>query len=45
MKIQDLIKEVLKEKMINPNTVVLNLQKHKKLFKRVDKGLYQYIWE
>ena len=45
MKIQDIIKEVLKEKMINPNTVVLNLQKHKKLFKRVDKGLYQYIWE
>ena len=43
MKIQDLIKEVLKEKMINPNTVVLNLQKHKKFFKRVDKGLYQYI--
>ena len=43
MKIQDIIKEVLKEKMINPNTVVLNLQKHKKLFKRVDKGLYQYI--
>ena len=43
MKIQDLIKEVLKEKMINPNNVVLNLQNHKKLFKRVYKGLYQYI--
>ena len=45
MKIQDLIKEVLKEKMINPNTVVLNLQKFKEDFQRVDKGTYAYIGE
>lgn len=42
---KELTKEVLKEKMVSPNTVMLNLQKYKNLFKRVDKGVYEYIWE
>ena len=40
---KELTKEVLKEKMVSPNTVMLNLQKYKKEFKRIDKGLYEYI--
>jgi hypothetical protein len=31
----------LKEKMISPNTIVLTLQKYKKIFERVDKWIYQ----
>lgn len=42
---KELTKEVLKEKMVSPNTVMLNLQKYKKEFKRIDKGLYEYIWK
>ena len=30
-------KEVLKEKMVSPNTIVLTLQKHKTLFERIEK--------
>lgn len=41
MSIKDIQKEVLKEKMISPNTIVLTLQKYKNLFERVDKGIYQ----
>lgn len=41
MSIKDIQKEVLKEKMISPNTIVLTLQKYKTLFERVDKGVYQ----
>jgi len=41
MPIKDIQKEVLKEKMISPNTIVLTLQKYKSLFERVDKGVYQ----
>ncbi|GHW02872.1 hypothetical protein AGMMS50249_6580 [candidate division SR1 bacterium] len=41
MTIKELCKEVLKEKMVSPNTVMLNLQKYKDLFERVDKGTYQ----
>ena len=35
----------LREKMVSPNTVVLNLQKFKEDFQRVDKGTYAYIGE
>lgn len=41
MTVKELCKEVLKEKMVSPNTVMLNLQKFKDLFERVDKGVYQ----
>lgn len=41
MAVKELCKEVLKEKMVSSNTVMLNLQKHKDLFERVDKGVYQ----
>jgi hypothetical protein len=29
--------------MVSQNTVLLNLQKYKKDFKRIDKWLYQYM--
>ena len=35
------LEEVLKEKMVSPNTVMLNLQKYKDTFERVDKWVYQ----
>lgn len=41
MAVKELCKEVLKEKMVSPNTVMLNLQKYKDVFERVDKGVYQ----
>ena len=41
MSIKDIQKEVLKEKMISPNTIVLTWQKYKDLFQRVDKWVYQ----
>jgi hypothetical protein len=31
----------LKEKMVSPNTILLNLQKYKELFERTDKWVYQ----
>ena len=31
----------VKRKMVSPNTVMLNLQKHKDLFTRVEKGVYK----
>lgn len=37
MAIKEISKEVLKEKMISPNTIVLTLQKHKDIFKRIEK--------
>lgn len=45
MTAKELTKEVLREKMVSPNTVVLNLQKFKEDFQRVDKGTYAYIGE
>ena len=41
MTVKELCKEVLKEKMVSPNTVMLNLQKYKDTFERVDKWVYQ----
>jgi threonine synthase len=41
MSIKEIKKEVLKEKMVSPNTIVLTLQKHKNMFERVEKGIYQ----
>lgn len=41
MAIKEISKEVLKEKMVSPNTIVLTLQKYKNLFERVEKGVYQ----
>lgn len=40
MAIKEIQKEVLKEKMISPNTIVLTLQKYKNVFERVEKGVY-----
>jgi len=37
MNVKELCKEMLKEKMVSPNTVMLNLQKYKNLFQRVEK--------
>jgi predicted Zn-ribbon and HTH transcriptional regulator len=41
MTVKEICRELLKEKMASANTVLLNLQKHKELFERVDKGVYQ----
>ncbi len=41
MPIKEIQKEVLKEKMVSPNTIVLTLQKYKDMFERVDKWVYQ----
>lgn len=43
MNVKELCKEMLKEKMVSPNTVMLNLQKHKDLFNRVEKWVYELI--
>lgn len=45
MSVKEISKELLKEKMVSPNTVLLNLQKFKDLFTRVDKGVYALIEE
>lgn len=44
MSIKEIAKEVLKEKMVSPNTIVLTLQKFKDVFERVDKWIYQLRW-
>jgi len=41
MSVKDLCKEVLKEKMVSPATVNMNLQKYSDIFERVAKGVYQ----
>ena len=41
--IKEITQRVLKEKMVSPNTILLNLQKYKTLFERVDKGVYQLV--
>lgn len=41
MSVKEISKELLKEKMVSPNTILLNLQKYKWLFERTDKGVYQ----
>ena len=41
MSVKEIAKELLKEKMVSPNTILLNLQKYKKLFERTDKGIYK----
>lgn len=41
MSVKEISKELLKEKMVSPNTILLNLQKYKELFERTDKGVYQ----
>ena len=43
MNVKELCREMLKEKMVSPNTVMLNLQKFKDEFKRVEKGVYELI--
>ena len=41
MNIKEITKEVVKEKMISPNTIVLTLQKHRDIFERVEKWTYR----
>ncbi len=41
MSIKEITQEVLKEKMVSPNTIVLTLQKYQELFQRVSKWTYQ----
>ncbi len=41
MSVKEISKELLKEKMVSPNTILLNLQKYKELFERTDKWVYQ----
>ena len=41
MNVKEISKELLKEKMVSPNTILLNLQKYKKAFERIDKGVYR----
>lgn len=43
MSVKEISKELLKEKMVSPNTVLLNLQKYKDLFRRVDKWVYELV--
>jgi energy-converting hydrogenase Eha subunit G len=43
MSVKEISKELLKEKMVSPNTVLLNLQKYKDLFVRTDKGIYSLV--
>lgn len=43
MNVKELCKEMLKEKMVSPNTVMLNLQKYKNLFQRIEKWVYELI--
>lgn len=43
MSIKEIAKEVLKEKMVSPNTIVLTLQKYKDTFVRLDKGVYELV--
>mgnify|MGYP000131893531 CR=1 FL=1 len=40
MSVKEISKELLKEKMVSPNTVILNLQKYKDHFERLEKGIY-----
>jgi hypothetical protein len=42
MAIKEIVKEVIKKKMISPNTVVMTLQKYPE-FKRVEKGVYELV--
>lgn len=41
MSIKEIAKDVLKEKMVSPNTIVLTLQKYKDIFERTEKWIYQ----
>lgn len=41
MSIKEISKEVSKEKMVSPNTIVLTLQKYNDLFERVEKWIYK----
>ncbi len=41
MTIKEISKELIKEKMVSPWTIVLNLQKYKSVFERVDKWIYR----
>lgn len=43
MNVKELCKEMLKEKMVSPNTVMLNLQKYKEMFRRIEKGVYELV--
>ena len=43
MSVKEISKELLKEKMVSPNTILLNLQKYKSIFERVDKGVYKIV--
>ena len=43
MSVKEISKDLLKEKMVSPNTILLNLQKYKTLVERVDKGVYQLV--
>jgi len=40
MTIKELTQNVLKEKMCSPNTILLNLHKHKERFVKDDNGMY-----
>lgn len=40
MTIKELTQNVLKEKMCSPNTILLNLHKHKERFTKDDNGMY-----
>lgn len=43
MTVKEICKELLKEKMVSPNTILLNLQKFKDKFRRTDKWIYEII--
>ena len=43
MSVKEISKELLKEKMVSPNTILLNLQKFKSIFQRTEKGVYQLV--
>ena len=41
MSVKELCNEVLKEKMVSPTTIAMNLQKYSECFERVGKGVYK----
>lgn len=43
MSVKEISKDLLKEKMVSPNTILLNLQKFKSVFERIEKWVYQLI--
>jgi cell division protein YceG involved in septum cleavage len=40
MTVKEIGREMAKDKLVSPNTIILNLQKYKNVFERIEKGVY-----